>query len=920
MRGREAEVALIDDVLRRVRGGRCEVVLVEGPTGTGKSCLLAEAATIGRARDFRVIGAAANELERAIPLCPLLVAFGESTGLITDIPADDTSSQVRAIARVREHVQGLTEAGPVLVGVDDVQFADPATLLALRLLPRQLSGRPVAWLLTRTMERESDAESLFSLLRKDGASQAILGSLPDEAVEGLAADLAGGKPDESVLAMLAGAAGNPLLIRELMTGLLEENLLRASGGQVTLVAERIPGRLRGLILDQLSRLGQPIRQLLEAAALLGHSFAVVDIADMLGQPPAAMLSALDEALASGILVTDGNMLSFRDTFTWRVAADAVPEPIARALHLQFAEILLGRGSTLSAASYLLKGAWRGDRRELDLLTGTAVELMPSSPGMAADLALRSVELTPAEDSAWLNRSLVAIRSLVAARRLKAARVLAEATLSHPMTIAEQAELRCGLAAIYTLTERPDQARAQSLWVLEHADVPESTRLEASVLLLRALAELPDRQEAEGRAQALATSREGNVREVTAAVGVLAALRWRQGCVADGLRMFREAVSGEWSSGHDVLCPFGAQLDLASRLIDIRQLDEAKELIGAPVEDASMASVAELQARLTLLRARIHLAEGNLDAAAGEARAALSAVPPRDGWCYDTVAICLLARIALRRGDLPECESWLDQLPTADPGPPPGRLSVVRGVMRALAAAQRADPDTALAPITWLYDSISEHKWLLLSEPDVAPSLVRLALAAGDQQRAGLVTAEADHLGRSNKEFSCVAASGKHAAGLMFEDAGLLNAAVQAQPDPWARASAAEDLAGLLLAGNTSTNEAIAYFDLAHQDYSQVGAKRDMARVRQRLRSLGVARRNPGGPRERQVDGWASLTETEAGIAELVARGLTNQQIAEQSFISKHTVAFHLRQIFRKLGVTSRVELARLTLAGRDDVG
>ncbi|MGV9325171.1 helix-turn-helix domain-containing protein [Streptosporangium sandarakinum] len=90
----------------------------------------------------------------------------------------------------------------------------------------------------------------------------------------------------------------------------------------------------------------------------------------------------------------------------------------------------------------------------------------------------------------------------------------------------------------------------------------------------------------------------------------------------------------------------------------------------------------------------------------------------------------------------------------------------------------------------------------------------------------------------------------------------------------------------------------------------MGARRDAARVRRRLRELGERRRH-----WERVDhpdsGWSSLTGTERAVCDLVSQGLTNRQAAEQMFVSEHTVAFHLRQIFRKLGVRSRVELARL---------
>jgi DNA-binding CsgD family transcriptional regulator len=64
-------------------------------------------------------------------------------------------------------------------------------------------------------------------------------------------------------------------------------------------------------------------------------------------------------------------------------------------------------------------------------------------------------------------------------------------------------------------------------------------------------------------------------------------------------------------------------------------------------------------------------------------------------------------------------------------------------------------------------------------------------------------------------------------------------------------------------------------------------------------------------------GWASLTEAERRVADLVAEGLTNRQVAARVFVSPHTVDFHLRQIFRKLGIGSRVDLTRLVLRRRD---
>ena len=80
-------------------------------------------------------------------------------------------------------------------------------------------------------------------------------------------------------------------------------------------------------------------------------------------------------------------------------------------------------------------------------------------------------------------------------------------------------------------------------------------------------------------------------------------------------------------------------------------------------------------------------------------------------------------------------------------------------------------------------------------------------------------------------------------------------------------------------------------------------------MRQRLRQLGVRRRPLAS--ERPKAGWASLTDAEANVAHLAANGSTNREIADKLFISPHTVNTHLRHIFDKLGVNSRIQLTTI---------
>jgi DNA-binding CsgD family transcriptional regulator len=149
--------------------------------------------------------------------------------------------------------------------------------------------------------------------------------------------------------------------------------------------------------------------------------------------------------------------------------------------------------------------------------------------------------------------------------------------------------------------------------------------------------------------------------------------------------------------------------------------------------------------------------------------------------------------------------------------------------------------------------------------------------------------------------------------LVHRDPACLASAAREHADPWARASAAEDL-GVLQERGGDRDQAIDCLTSALADYRQVGACRDEARVRWRLRKLGIRRRHwSTSPGATPLAGWHSLTGTEQGVACLVAEGLNNNQVAARMYISTHTVAHHLRQSFRKLSITSRVELTRIVI-------
>ena len=169
MRGREAEQQIIRDLLRRAQRGLGGVVLVEGEPGIGKSLLLHEAIELATGQGFSLAAGASDQFGEAIPFFALRTALREPfTKLTADDPDRDLpDAPAWWISQIQAHLEQRAAAVPVLVCLDDLHWANPATLVALRTLPRELKRHPIAWILARSNTQQQDAENLFGILEKD---------------------------------------------------------------------------------------------------------------------------------------------------------------------------------------------------------------------------------------------------------------------------------------------------------------------------------------------------------------------------------------------------------------------------------------------------------------------------------------------------------------------------------------------------------------------------------------------------------------------------------------------------------------------------------------------------------------------------------------------------------------------------------
>jgi DNA-binding CsgD family transcriptional regulator len=912
VRGREAEQKVIHDLLRRAQRGAGGVVLVDGEPGIGKSLLLRDAIDEAAEQGFSLAAGAVDQLGQAIPFFALRAALRDPfAGLTADDPGRDLPGAAAWwIAQIRAHLEQRAAAAPVLVCLDDLHWASPATLAVLRALPRDLKRHPVAWLLARSSTSQRAADYLFGLLEKDGAARVTLAPLGQDAVAAMLTDAFGAPPDQALADLACGAAGNTSLVAELIGGLRDDHAVQVTGGRAVLASARLPQRIHRLTQRRLDSLSRQTRQVLVTAAVLGPAFRLEDAAEMLGQTPAMLLPAVEEAMDAAIMTAAEHSFTFRHQLLRRAVGEMIPPPARKALHRQYGEILLSRGdSAARAASHLLQAARSGDCASLAGLDRAAAQTLRSAPQTAADLALRALELTPPADPAALSRAVAAAEAMTAAGRLDQAARIARDLLARPLPPAAEDRLRCVLSSVLCAGGQARDAADQAELVLARPQLPDDLRDQALTVHLQALAGLRDELAGPVADTILAAPGQHDSHALAAALVTRAVISWDSGQISDALELLRDAVRHGTGISPDAryLQPL---LALAAALVDLRQLGEAEDILRAADNPALQNIPAE--AVLSLLRGRVHLAAGRLAAAAADGQAALTIARASGAHGYAATAHSVLSVIELRHGDIAAAARHIACRPSTSPQ----FADIYARPETIMAEAQiteaRDGPAAALGHLRQLFADLPDRSGLLLGDPALAAWLARTALAAGDRDLANRAARAAQTLTDAHPGFPALAAAAAHTRGLARGDPGRLAEAAAQHPDPWARASAAEDL-GVLHGRQGDRDQAIRHLKEALGGYRQAGADCDQSRIRRRLRQLGIRRRHWSTPSARPVTGWQSLTDTEQAVAGLVAQGLNNNQVAARMYISTHTVAHHLRQSFRKLSIASRYELTRIVI-------
>ncbi|MYS22018.1 regulatory protein, luxR family [Streptomyces sp. DvalAA-14] len=914
VRGREQEIAALRAAVDGVRGGRSRCALLEGAPGVGKSRLLSYLDELARQAGFDVLWVRADELDRYAPLAALHAAVLGSAAGARPVVTDD--QRLRLLDDIADALEGRAQTAPVAVLVDDAHWADPATLFALRTLPARLSASRVLWALAiRPEGGRPIAERTRETLERQGALRLAVGPLPPDELHRIATDVLGTAPAPALSRWLRGAGGNPFLAIELLRALVDTDALSTAAGTAGPVREDIPAGFRRSVEVRLRRLPEEALRLLQVGSVLGREFDLATAARMLGRPVGGLLSAVDDLLDADLLAAGGR-LAFRHDLMRQAVYDGLPPAVRSALHREAGDILRdGGGRAADVAWHVVLAGGPVDDASVRALHETVRELASAAPEAAADLAQKAAGLLPAHDERRVELLTEAAEQLGWTRRVHEALELVDATISGGLRPAQEAALRLVAAEIHQAAG--DDAAAMTH--LSRALTLPGLSSELSTRLLKTkatghvyLGDIAAAERNTGLVEAAYRSEDPSV--LVSVMVFQSQTSFYRGRLARALDL-AERAAGRADAEPDVLRlrpPRIPALWLATVLASTDRLADAERVLRDGQREAEALGLGWSLPYWHASRSTVLLERGALDDAAVEAEACLTVSDALEITRAIPLARSVLATISVHRGDLARAEEQLRSA-EADSGPGGSPYGPWVALGRARLADAEGRPTAAAAALRAVYGS-GDPARLLALPPAQWPYVVRLALRGGDRETAEVVADAARRLVRTDDSQHVVRAVRAHMDGLLHRDRAALSAAVAGHRRGIRRlalASASEDL-GALLAAAGDTGPAAPYLEEAAQLASAAGAVRDLERIRHRLREAGV-RSGAALRRPAATSGWESLTESELKVVPLVVDGLTNRAIADRLYLSVHTVNTHLKHVFSKLGINTRVELTRLAI-------
>ncbi|MFD1495751.1 helix-turn-helix transcriptional regulator [Streptosporangium lutulentum] len=913
LRGRQPEIAALRTHVAALSRGTGTKVLIQGGPGIGKTRILTETRRMAEATGLRVMHGGGDPEGRTIPFGALLGALHSGpdpifpAAVLKAAPAT-SAKRYWLLQELHEHVERAALTAPLVIAIDDLQWCDEGTLLALRTLPQRLSMHPIVWITAvRTGPLTPDVRATISALSLPGGHLLTLAPLPGEAVAAMTGDLLAATPDPGVLHLARQAEGHPLLLTELINGVLDEGAVAVTEGVARLTRRRLPLRFHASIQHRLEQVSPMAKKAAQIASVLGRTVSIDQLAELTGESAVTLLEPLEELLSADLLTESDGTLVFSHNLIHEAVQATLPATLRKALRRQAVDLRLDHGIPVARiAADLVETAEPGDETAIALLRRAARDLASTAPSAAVEMSRRAIELSALDPLRQAGFIAEALPLFSQTGHLGEALALAETALRRPLPIEVEAGIRLGLTLVAnqrSFREAVEQSRAG----VALPGLPPRIRAQLMAMLVFNLALLDAEEIAEAEsllpAALAAADQAADQASRATLLSVGSMIAGNRLDIHRALDLADQAVAASRDVRYtDVLWMPGVWK--AALLSMLGRVEEALAETDDGVRKARHHGQAKLLRLWGTVRCRVYLDAGRLGDARAEAEAVMAMSDELGPGNFDDVtARYVLGRVGLHTGDpreLARGREFADAVMRAETG----QMRRAGAWLAAQAAADDGDHTRAMELTAEAARSYYRPTSSLSypSDPADEPVLVRMALRAGDRARATLVTEFAETRHRDNPDIPIYTATALHARALVDGDAGLLVRAVEVYQDiprPLALAGALED---------TGT---IPHLDAALRLYEQSEAEYDAARVRDRLKGMGERRsRAVSG---RPTEGWDSLTASELQIVRLVADGATNKQVADRLFLSPHTVSTHLWHAFAKLGIGSRVELTRLVL-------
>jgi DNA-binding CsgD family transcriptional regulator/tetratricopeptide (TPR) repeat protein len=944
---RDAELAAIERRLAQTREGDGGVVFVEAHAGMGKSRLLTVAGDLAREAGMQVAGAQGTRLEQDFPFGLAIQLFeprwisadaaererllqgparwagqllAGSTVQMGPFPGDQGYAVIHGLFRLAcslaTPADDTDSARPLVMLVDDAQWADQPSLRFLAYLAQRIADLPIALVIAvREGELSSDRPALAAL--GNAADDNVL--RPDRLSEdGVGAVVRDRFPDAEAAFWRACARvtdGNPFLL----IGLLDQvgvNGAAPNAATGASLADLAPESVLYAVVSRLEAMPSEVRDVARALAILGDGAPVRRVALLAGLEVEAAVQAASTLAELHIFHAEAPL-----SFVHPLVAASVREsmsPLARGqAHRRAAEILSEHDAPdEEIAAHLLMAPPDSDPEALALLRTAARRALASG---ASETAVRILERALAEHPT--NDTYSELLGELGEAELQAGLPEAAARLQHAIEVTHEPPRRAQLAlsqggALYDQRRYRESALVLAGTLAEPGECEDGLADELKAAYIAAASFVPDlRDELEMRRAELVASTTENVgdgqRRAFAHLALLAGMQGEdRATVAD-------LADRAWGDGRLLVDDSPHRLSwplVANALLFVDELERDIEICDAALVASQAGDSAAASAMASYCRAWPLYKQGRIVEALAEARAALEARPAN--WqvhvrtAYGAVAACHIAR-----GELDQAETGLMIVGDAelrDTVHVPFlldlraqlRLAQVRpqdALVDALEAGRLCESGLGLnnpGAIAWRSTAAFAH--LAMGEPNEARELATEEL---ERARRGDVTSVVIR----DMRILGLIERGRRGIDLL-SDAVTIG---EGGPPRLEYVHALVDLGAALRRANhrsAARDPLRKGLELSYRGGATALA--DVARTE--LAATGAR------PRRAILTGLDSLTPSELRVAELAGNGLTTRQIAERLFVTPKTIEFHIRHIYRKLDVGSRAELAAVMDDGNVD--